>query len=74
MAYLVGPLLEQRDALSYEGRYEVISLQLAPLDELEDMGIVPLNLSSPVGRVVVPVVLLDRSTSSVVWQVDQVHC
>ena len=48
VAYLVGTLLERRDMPSYEGRDEVVRLQLALLDELEDMVVVALNLSSAV--------------------------
>ena len=74
VADLVDAHLERRDSLSYEGGDEVVGLQLVLLDEFKDVGIIPLDLSPRILQEVLLIVLLDRSTSSVVRQVVQVHC
>ena len=73
VADLVCAPLQRRYPSGDEGGDEVVGLQIALLGELQDVVVVPLQLSPRICREVIPIMLLGRGTSSVIRQVDQVY-
>ena len=73
VADLVCAPLQRRKPSGDEGGDEVIGLQLALLDELQDVVVVPLQLSPRISWVILPVELLDWGTCLVIRQVDQIY-
>ena len=73
MADLVSAPLQRRNPSGDEGGDEVLGLQFILLDEVLDVGDVPLKLSPRIIREVLLVELLDWNACSVIRQVNQIN-